>query len=92
MSPHAGAAEPLLDSGAGVEPGWLRHPVDVNAMLPALWPATARRGADGALRIGGVDVRSLAAEFGTPAFLLDVADFRSRAGQFRTAFADFDVY
>jgi diaminopimelate decarboxylase len=61
-------------------------------MLPALWPATAQRSTNGALRIGGVDVRSLAAEFGTPAYLLDAADFRARAAEFRTAFADFDVY
>ena len=91
MSPHAGAAAPVLGS-PGAEPRWLQHPADVNAMLPALWPATAHRGDDGALRIGGLDVRSLAAEFGTPAYLLDVADFRERAAEFRTAFAGFDVY
>jgi diaminopimelate decarboxylase len=53
---------------------------------PVVWPRTAERGADGALRIGGVDVRDLAAEFGTPAYVLDEADFRERCQAWRTAF------
>ena len=38
---------------------------------PAVWPVTATRGEDGVLRLGGVDVRDLAAQFGTPAYVLD---------------------
>jgi diaminopimelate decarboxylase len=34
----------------------------------------------------GVDVRGLATEFGTPAYVLDEADFRARAIDFRDAF------
>jgi diaminopimelate decarboxylase len=34
-----------------------------------------------------MDVRDLAAEFGTPAFILDEADFRGRIAAFRDAFA-----
>jgi diaminopimelate decarboxylase len=59
---------------------------------PVVWPRTAERGADGALRIGGVDVRELAAEFGTPAYVLDEADFRSRCREWRSAFEGADVY
>jgi diaminopimelate decarboxylase len=59
---------------------------------PVVWPRTAGRGADGALRIGGVDVRDLAAEFGTPAYVLDEADFRARCRAWRSAFDDGDVY
>ena len=60
-------------------------PADVNALAPAIWPRTARR-SGGALEIGGVDVRALAREFGTPLFALDEADFRSRCRDFRQAF------
>jgi diaminopimelate decarboxylase len=60
----------------------------VNALLPQLWADTVRRGPDGALQVGGVDVRDLAAEFGTPAFVLDEVDFRGRIAAFRDAFAD----
>ena len=41
--------------------------------------ATARKVDDGALEVGGVDVRDLVAEHGTPAYVLDEADFRARA-------------
>lgn len=50
------------------------------------WPASAERGADGAVRVGGVDLRRLAAEQGTPAYVLDEADFRDRARTLRQAF------
>lgn len=53
---------------------------------PHVWPAGAVRGADGAVRVAGVDLRDLAAEFGTPAYVLDEADFRARARTFREAF------
>ncbi len=73
-------------------PAWLREPAEVNALMPLLWSTTAAKGTDGALSVGGVDVRDLAAQHGTPAFVLDEADFRARARAFRTAFADYDVY
>ena len=58
----------------------------------AVWPVTAARSADGVLTLGGVDVRDLAAEFGTPAYLLDEVDFRDRCTAWRDAFSDADVY
>jgi diaminopimelate decarboxylase len=64
----------------------------VQDLEPVVWPTTARRGDDGALSIGGVDVRDLAAEFGTPAYVLDEQDFRGRCRAWRDAFAGADVY
>jgi diaminopimelate decarboxylase len=61
------------------------------ALEPAVWPRTARR-ADGVLTIGGVDVIALAEQFGTPAYILDEDDLRSRCREWREAFADGDVY
>ena len=57
-------------------------------LLPQLWPETVCRDAVGRLVIGGVDVVSLASEFGTAAYVLDETDFRARARAFRDAFAD----
>jgi len=89
---EAGAVHAPGYGGVAVVPAWLRPPDDANALLPALWSATVRRGAHGAVEVAGVDVRQIAAEHGTPAFVLDEADFRARAGAFRdaftTAFAD----
>ncbi len=59
---------------------------------PAVWPVTAVRAGDGALQLGGVDVRDLASEFGTPAYVLDEDDFRGRCRAWREAFAGADVY
>jgi diaminopimelate decarboxylase len=73
-------------------PSWLREPDDVNALVPLLWSTTARKNDEGALEVGGVDVRDLVAEHGSPAYVLDEADFRARARAFREAFADYDVY
>ena len=73
-------------------PSWLRPPEDVNDLVPQLWSSTARKNVDGALEIGGVDVRELVAEHGSPAYLLDEADFRARARAFREGFKDFAVY
>lgn len=52
-----------------------------------VWPTSVRRGDDGALVVGGVDVRDLAAEHGTPAYVLDETDLRGRARAYARAFA-----
>jgi len=70
----------------------VRPPADLAALAPAVWPRTAVRRPDGVLELGGVDVRDLAAEFGTPAYVCDEADFRSRCRDFAAAFADGDVH
>jgi diaminopimelate decarboxylase len=74
------------------EPGWLRTPEDVNALLPQLWPRTVRRTDAGVLEVGGLDVREIARRHGTPAYVLDEADFRARCREFRDAFAGADVF
>ncbi|MGN6242530.1 MAG: diaminopimelate decarboxylase [Motilibacteraceae bacterium] len=76
---HADASQPA--------PHWLAAPPDPDELLPVLWPRTVHRGDDGALVAGGVDVRDLAAEHGTPAYVLDEDDFRSRARAYRDAFS-----
>jgi diaminopimelate decarboxylase len=70
----------------------LRAPDDVNALVPSLWSSTCRKNDAGALEVGGVDVRELVAEHGSPAYVLDEADFRSRARAFRTAFDGYAVF
>jgi diaminopimelate decarboxylase len=72
-------------------PHWLREPSDPDALVPSLWSQTATK-ADGVLSVGGVPLPELVREHGSPAYVLDEADFRARARAFRDAFAGYDVY
>jgi diaminopimelate decarboxylase len=60
-------------------------PADLNALHPDIWPRGARR-SGGVLTLGGVDVRALAAEFGTPLYVCDEEDVRSRCRDYLEAF------
>ena len=52
-----------------------------------MWPRQRRpRPATARCELAGVDVRDLAERFGTPLFVIDEADFRSRAAEFAAAF------
>ncbi|BCJ60514.1 diaminopimelate decarboxylase [Micromonospora endophytica] len=73
-------------------PAWLRTPDDVNALTPQLWSRHTTRGDDGALAVAGLGVREIAAEFGTPVYVLDSDDLRSRCRDFQAAFPDEDIY
>jgi diaminopimelate decarboxylase len=82
-------AHPAGPRHAGVPPAGHppAPPADLNALDPAAWPRGARR-AGGVLTLGGVDARDLAGEYGTPLFVLDETDFRSRCRDFRQAFGE----
>jgi len=77
--------------GALRGPAWLQPPADPNELVRHLWSTTARK-VDGALEVGGVPLSALVAEHGSPAYVLDEADFRARARAFRDAFAEYDVF
>jgi diaminopimelate decarboxylase len=55
--------------------------------MPQLWARNVRRREDGVLEVAGVDVLTLAREFGTAAYVLDEDDFRQRARAFREEYA-----
>ncbi|MEQ4497884.1 MAG: diaminopimelate decarboxylase [Nocardioides kribbensis] len=69
----------------------MREPSDPNDLVTHLWSTTARK-SDGVLEVGGVALSDLVAEHGSPAYVLDEADFRGRARAFRDAFVDYDVF
>jgi diaminopimelate decarboxylase len=79
-------AEVLLPSNtAGPRPS---TPDELDRLSPDIWPRNASRGEDGVVRLAGVDVRELAREFGTPLFVVDEDDFRSRCRDHARAFGD----
>jgi diaminopimelate decarboxylase len=61
-------------------------PLD-RSLDPGVWPRNAALDDDGVLRVAGRRVDDLVAEFGSPLFVLDEDDFRSRAREYRDAFA-----
>ena len=73
-------------AGNPLAPEWLSLPADANALADGLWPASATRNTDGQLVIGGITAAKLAAEFGTPLYVIDETDARARAAALRTAF------
>ena len=67
-------------------PEWLQHPSDANALAPSVWSRNATRTVEGVLEIAGRSATSLVEEFGTPLFVLDEADARTRAREVRESF------
>jgi diaminopimelate decarboxylase len=71
----------------------LAPPADLNTLDAKVWAQTVTRDGDGVATVGGIPVTRLAEEFGTPAYVLDEADFRARARAWRAAFGqDADVF
>ena len=68
-------------------PDWLTKPKNINDLADGIWPATAKRESEGQLSIGGLSVGDLAAEYGTPLYVLDETDFFDRAKRVREAFS-----
>lgn len=58
----------------------------------SLLPASATVGADGRVAIAGVDLASLADEFGTPLYVYDEDDIRARCRAYRAALGDGVAY
>jgi diaminopimelate decarboxylase len=84
---HAGIHPP--SDTAGPRP---RDAAELDALAEAVWPRGAVRGVDGVVSLAGVDVRNLAERYGTPLFVVDEADFRSRAAEYAGAFGAGSVH
>jgi diaminopimelate decarboxylase len=52
---------------------------------PDVWPLTTRVDVEGRLCVGGVPLNDVADQYGTPAYVLDEADFRYRIRRYRAA-------
>lgn len=76
-----------LPLGNPLAPAWLTAPEDSNALHPAVWSTNSVRNQEGIIEVAGVSARSLAAEFGTPVYVIDEADARARAATALSAFS-----
>jgi diaminopimelate decarboxylase len=69
-------------------PEWLDYPADLNAVDEKVWPRHVKRRATGELEVAGVAVTEIAAQFGTPLYVIDEDDFRARATAAKNALGD----
>lgn len=76
-------ADEVHHAGAPEKP---QSPEEVMLLAPNVWPRNLVRGGDGVVSIAGVPVTELAAEYGTPLFVIDEDDFRSRCRDIAAAF------
>jgi len=60
-------------------PDWLSVPGDVNALDARVWPDATQRRESGELEFAGVPASELAAQFGTPLYVVNEDSFRARA-------------
>ncbi|OBI82748.1 diaminopimelate decarboxylase [Mycobacterium sp. E740] len=76
-------AEEIHHGGAPPRP---QSSDEVLLLASNVWPRSTVRGADGVVSIGGLPVTGIAAEFGTPTFVIDENDFRARCREIAAAF------
>ena len=76
-------AEEIQHGGAPAKP---LTAIDVLNLAPNVWPRNLVRGSDGEVRIAGLRVSELAADYGTPLFVIDEDDFRARCREIVAAF------
>lgn len=76
-------AEEIHQAGAPPRP---QTPADLLELAPNVWPRNLVRGDAGVVTVAGVPVTDLATEYGTPLFVIDEDDFRSRCREIGAAF------
>ena len=59
---------------------------DFNQLPAHVWPRNARREEDGVVTVAGVPLPDIVEEYGTPVFVIDEDDFRSRCRDMAAAF------
>ena len=67
-------------------PSWLELPDDANALAASVWSKNAARADSGEIVIAGVAATEIAERFGTPVYVVDENDVRSRARGIRDSF------
>lgn len=80
-------ADEIHHAGAPTKP---QSPDEILLLAPNVWPRNLVRGDNGVVSIAGIPVTDLAAEYGTPLFVIDEDDFRSRCRDIAAAFGGGD--
>jgi diaminopimelate decarboxylase len=87
---HPAGPRHAEDTRHGNAPACPNSAAEMLALAPNVWPRNTVRSADGEVSIAGVPVTRLAADYGTPLFVIDEDDFRSRCRDIASAFGGGD--
>ncbi len=86
MNVHPAGPRHAEETRQAASPPQPRSPREMLGLAPNVWPRNVVRGGDGVVTVAGVPVTSLAHEYGTPLFVIDEDDFRSRCRDIASAF------
>ncbi|TDK96051.1 diaminopimelate decarboxylase [Mycobacterium paragordonae] len=86
MNVHPAGPRHAEETRPASSPPLPQSPEELLRLAPNVWPRNTVRDDDGIVEIAGVKVTDLAQEYGTPLFVIDEADFRSRCHETAAAF------
>lgn len=86
MNVHPAGPRHAEETRPASSPPRPQSPEELLRLASNVWPRNTVRDDDGIVEIAGVKVTDLAQEYGTPLFVIDEADFRSRCHETAAAF------
>ncbi len=86
MSVHPAGPRHAEEIHHGDAPARPTSTAELLDLSPRVWPRNLVRGDDGVVRVAGVPVTTLTGDYGTPLFVIDEDDFRSRCHEMAAAF------
>lgn len=86
MNVHPAGPRHAEETRPASSPPRPQSPEELLRLAPNVWPRNTIRDDDGIVEIAGVKLTDLAGEYGTPLFVIDEDDFRSRCHETAAAF------
>lgn len=86
MNVHPAGPRHAEDLRPAENPPRPQSPEELLLLAPNVWPRNMIRNESGVAQIAGIPVTELAQEYGTPLFVIDEDDFRSRCRDIASAF------
>ena len=86
MNVHPAGPRHAEETRPAASPLRPQSPEELLRLAPNVWPRNVARNETGATCIAGIPLTDLAQEYGTPLFVIDEDDFRSRCNEIAAAF------
>ncbi|MGA3254624.1 MAG: diaminopimelate decarboxylase [Mycobacterium sp.] len=86
MNVHPAGPRHAEETRPAASPPRPQSPEELLRLAPNVWPRNVARNETGATCVAGIPLTDLAQEYGTPLFVIDEDDFRSRCKEIAAAF------